>query len=115
MSQARLERGWRAKAGSLFGRQSQSGNHSRRRVTEDQRSPGLDVVDVAIPVDVPDPRSVAAIDKNRVLPNRPKGSDRAINSAGNNRPSVLEHRAGLFEIQLGLPEPASDVTGKIAN
>ena len=50
--------------------------HHGRRVAEDQRPPGADVVDVLVAVDVPDAAALAAGHERRLAADGAEGADR---------------------------------------
>ena len=52
------------------------------RVAQDHRSPGADVVDVAIAIDVVQIGPFAALEKDRLAPHAAKGPGRAVHAAG---------------------------------
>src|SRR5205814_1462680 len=64
----------------------------RRAMTQDQRSPGTDEIEVSVPVDVPDPGTLAPDDKGRDPPDRAMGSNRAVDAAGDQAFRLLEQR-----------------------
>ena len=57
--------------------------HAGRGVTEDQRSPGADVIDVLVFVGIPKMRALPANDERRIASDRTKGAHRRIYAAGN--------------------------------
>ena len=56
---------------------------TRGRMPENRRSPGADVIDVFVAIDVPDVRAFRALDEKRLAPDRAKGAHRGIHAAGN--------------------------------
>ena len=56
--------------------------HLRVRVPVDQRPPRADVVDVAVAVDVEQLRALAALDEERVAPDRAHRAHRRVDAAG---------------------------------
>src|SRR5207245_8496376 len=56
---------------------------ARRRVTEDQRSPGTEEIEVRPAVDVPDAGALTARDEERLTADAAKRPDRAVDAAGN--------------------------------
>ena len=58
-------------------------DHDARGVTEDGRTPSADVVDVFVPVDIPDPCSFRAIHKERLTPDPAESAHRRIDAARN--------------------------------
>ncbi len=71
-----LERARRAVARAAANRLLERGDDAGMRVTEDERPPGEDVVDVAVPVDVDEVRALSALDEHRAAadcPERPHG------------------------------------------
>jgi hypothetical protein len=75
LGQFDLSLGWRAE-GKALGRRLLHGSHRVGiGMTEDQRSPGTDVVEVGLAVGIPDPRALAARKKSRRAAYRAKGSD----------------------------------------
>ncbi len=65
LGQLHLALGGRAEAGSDRENLAQRVHDRRKAVAQDQRSPGQDVVDVLVAVDVVDVRSLAACDERR--------------------------------------------------
>jgi hypothetical protein len=52
-------------------------------VSEDQGSPGTDVINIAIAIRIKNQTAFGAIDENRFGPDRFTGSHRAVDAAGN--------------------------------
>src|SRR5436190_17760365 len=65
---------------------------SRRALTQDQRSPGADEIQVSTPIDIKNPRAVTPGDEGRVSPDRAIGSDRAVDAARDQALCLLEQR-----------------------
>ena len=57
--------------------------HDARRVTENRRAPGADVVDVFVAIDVPDLGALGAIDEKRLAPETAKGAHGRVDATGN--------------------------------
>ena len=71
-----------AKAGAIAIGLLHGCNHAREGVSQDQRSPRADVVDVFIAVGVPDAGTFAAHDVRRLAANGFEGTHRRIHPAG---------------------------------
>ncbi len=75
-------------ASSLIG----DGLHDfRMRVTQNQRAPGTDVVDIFISVGVPQARASRVIDDDRIAAHRAKCAHRAVHSADEHFGRALEN------------------------
>jgi hypothetical protein len=61
-------------------------------VSEDERAPGGDEVQVAVAVDIPDPRSVTAGDEGRRAADRAMRTNRAVDAARDQALRRLEER-----------------------
>jgi len=61
-----------------------------RSVTEDKRAPRADEVQVAVAVDIPNPRAVTAGDEGGRSADRAVGADRAVDAAWNQALRRLE-------------------------
>src|SRR5437867_1391644 len=83
-SDRRASRSWNgAVTSSCAGRVGDRGNDARRRVTEDQRPPGTEEVEIRPAVDVPDAGALTARDEERLTADAAKRPDRAVDAAGN--------------------------------
>ena len=58
-------------------------DHDPRRMPENRRTPGADVVDVFVAIDIPDVRAFRAIDKKWFAPETAEGPHGGIDAAGN--------------------------------
>ena len=65
----------RSEAGANFEDSLQRLDHFLRTVAEKQRPPGTDVVDVAVPVDIDEPGSLASGDETRCTAHAPEGAN----------------------------------------
>ena len=65
-------------------------DHRRRRVSQDERSPRAEEVQVRAPVHVPDPRPLAPRDEERFATDAPEGAHRAIHTPGDEPGRRLE-------------------------
>ena len=77
-----LALGGGAVAGALRGRRGDRLDDGRVGVAQDQRAPGRDPVDVGVAVGVPDAGALAALDEDRVAPDRSHRPDRGVDSPG---------------------------------
>jgi hypothetical protein len=59
-------------------------------LTEDERAPGADEIQVTIPVDIPNPRAVTTRDKGRRPTDRAVGTNRAVDATRNQALRGLE-------------------------
>ena len=75
-----------AKAGATADRFDQGLDDSRMRMSQDERAPRADVVEVAIAVDVEHVRTFAALDDDGFAPNRAERPGRAIHAARHELP-----------------------------
>ena len=74
-------------------------DHDLRRVPEDRRAPGADVIDVFIAIDVPDPCALRALDEERLAAETAKGAHRRIDAAGDALQAAAkrsEEREGIW-------------------
>ena len=72
--------------------------HDRREgVAQDHRSPGAEVVDVAVAVRVPQVRAFGARDEWRIAADGAKGADRRVDAAGEELFGALLQLAGAIE------------------
>ena len=74
-----------AKTGAARGGFLHRRDHLRMRVPQDHRSPGADVVDVAIAVDVVQIGAFAALEEDRLAAHAAKRAGRAVHAAGHQR------------------------------
>ena len=84
-----------AEAGAGVQDASQGRHHLRVTVTQNERSPGSHVVQVAVAVHVVDAGSLAAIDEQGVASHGAEGSGRRVDSARNELPGSLIELLGL--------------------
>ena len=68
-------------AGATIQCRLQGSHHGGMPVTQDHRSPGTDVVDIAIAVDVLQPAALAALNDDWRAPHRTEGACRAVDAA----------------------------------
>ena len=66
-------------------------------MTENQRTPRADVVDVTVAVGIPNVRAFASNQERRLAADRPKCPDRRIDSAGNKLLGSLLQTTGFIE------------------
>ena len=66
--------------------------HRRVRMTKDQRPPTVDVIHIAITIDINQVWPLTRLDNERIAPNRLKGAHRRINAAGEKRLCFREYR-----------------------
>ncbi len=112
----RLELSRRAEAGTPFGRALEDLDDRRVRVAEDQGAPGEDVVDVLIPVDVPEARPLPVGDDGRFAAHRLEGAHGAVDAARQQSARRLEHLAGTVAfLRHGCPQVATDGRGRRGN
>src|SRR3977135_4454137 len=71
-----------AEADPARGRGADGVDHDRRGVAENGRAPGADVVEVLFAVDVPDSRTLSALDEEWVAAQAAKSADGRIDAAG---------------------------------
>jgi len=64
----------------------------RRAMTEDQRSPGTNEIEVPVSVDVPEPWTLRPCDEGRRSPDRAIRSNRAVDAAWDQALRLLEQR-----------------------
>ena len=81
LGQLALGLGRRAEARAAASGRFDRGDDGRMRVAEDQRPPGADVVDVAVAVDVPQIRALAALDDDRLAADAAERPRRAVHAA----------------------------------
>ena len=74
--------GGRAEAEAALGGTGDRFHHGWIDMAEDHRSPGLDIVEVAVTIYVIDIGSLRVIDKDRVATYATKGADGAVHAAG---------------------------------
>ena len=77
-----FERIGNAEADAARGRLADRVEHDRRRVPEDRRAPGADVIDVFVAVDVPNPGALRAVDEERLAAEAAEGAHGGIHAAG---------------------------------
>src|SRR6202047_3030462 len=85
-----------SEAGALTRRRDHRLNDSGRRVPKDERAPRPDVVHILIAIRVPNVRTLAAHDVQRLASHRTKGAHRGVHSSGNKLFSAFLQLAGLF-------------------
>jgi len=68
-----------------------------RTMAEDERAPRTDEVQVAVPIDIPDPWAVTARDESRRSTDRAIGTNRAIDATRNQALRLLEERRGPID------------------
>src|SRR5215469_10425028 len=92
-------------------------DHRGMRVSENQRAPGADVIDILVAVSVPYARTFSADDVRRVAAHRLKCAHRGVHAAGNHpfgtRMKVLalgeRHRLPNISAHSGMPRRFTDV------
>ena len=87
----------RSKAGAVRSGLLDRFDHGRKSVAEDHRSPGTEVVNVAIAIGVPQIGALAALDKGRLATHGAKGADRRVDPAGKQFFCALPQRGGAGE------------------
>src|SRR6202035_3559778 len=81
-------------------------------MAQNKRAPGADVIDIFVAVGVPNVRTLAPDDVNRITPNAPKGTHRRVHASGDKLFSALLQLAGLicfaghYFLHSGLPQRA---------
>jgi hypothetical protein len=74
--------GRRSEAGANLEDGLQSFDNFFRTVPQKQRTPGTDVVDVAVSIDVDEPGSLASSDETRCTAHAPEGTNGRVNPSG---------------------------------
>src|SRR6185437_3082428 len=82
----------------------------RRRVSEHERPPREDVVDVLMAVHVPDARAGAAVDHERLAADAAKRAHRRAHAAGKQRAGALHHLVRAAGHRPKLPTDPSTVS-----
>src|SRR5262249_3582063 len=88
--QVRLALGRGAEAGALVQRLLDGSHHARVTVTEDQRAPRTDIIEVGVPVDVVEISSLSTGDEDRLAADSAEGPCRAVHPAGNDAAGLLK-------------------------
>lgn len=70
-------------------------------MTEDQRSPGANEVEIAIAIDVPDPRTIAARDEGWSSPDGTVGANGTVDAARDQLLRGFEERPGSIAAYAG--------------
>ena len=65
---------------------------------QDQRTPRAHVIDVFVPIEIPDPRALAPVDEKRRPPHRAEAANRAVDPSRNHALGRLECLAGCLEV-----------------
>src|SRR2546427_7408268 len=81
LAELNLELRWHSEAGSVLHRSLESVENYGRRVSEDERSPRENEVNVFVTIDIPDPRALAACDNDRLSSNSAKCAYGRVHSA----------------------------------
>src|SRR5205807_2583888 len=76
-------RGTCAKAGAITVGSCDGLNHFWMSMTQDQRPPGADIINIFVAISIPDTRTLAAHDVRWITGNRLEGTYRRVHSSGN--------------------------------
>ena len=98
-----LELGRRAEGKPPRGRGANVREHFRVRVAEDHRPPRPDVVDVAVAVDVDEPRALALAEEDGRSADGAKGAHRGVHPAGDDALRGLKELLAAFVHGIGIP------------
>src|SRR5262249_16227399 len=81
----------------------------RWAVSEDQRPPRPDVIDIFLTVDVPDVGAIATVDERRLPTHRAKCTNRRVHASGNHLQRTIEE---LFGFGHGLSGRSMSIDGR---
>ncbi len=98
VGQFTLGLGRRSEARPAGNRRLERRGHGWMAMPEDHRSPGADVIDVAIAVEIEEIRPAAPLEKNRFPADSAKSSSGTIHAAGHQLPGAGESAMALFAI-----------------
>ena len=96
--------GGRAKAGAEF-ENSRERIDNWRAMTEEQRAPGANVVDVFVAIDIEEMRAFAAEDEARSTAHAAKSAHGRVNATGDDLLSAGEQRFGLRDVHTAESRP----------
>src|SRR5208283_1884803 len=90
--------GWSgsSEAGAIARRRDHGFDDCGCRVPEDERTPGADVVHILVAVRIPNARTLAAYDVQRVAAHRAKSAHRGVHTSGNQLFGAFLQLAGLL-------------------
>ncbi len=86
----------RSEAGAIARRRDHGLDDGGRGVPENERTPGADVVHILVAVGIPNVRTLAAHDVQRVAAHRAKSAHRGVHASGNQLFGAFLQLAGLF-------------------